>query len=97
MSSVAEGRGAGGVAAIEAGKHVVCEKPLATTLDDCEAIRAAARRSPGGIFFFGLVLRYSPFYRRVKQLLEDGEIGRIVSFEFNETLPFFHGGSRVSG
>lgn len=80
------------VAALDSGRHVFCEKPLATTLEDCEAIRAAVRRNPDRIFFFGLVLRYSPFYRRVKRLLENGEIGKIVSFEFNETLSFFHGG-----
>ena len=80
------------VAALDAGRHVFCEKPLATSPEDCERIRDAVRRNPDRIFFFGLVLRYSPFYRRVKQLLDAGEIGKIISFEFNETLPFYHGG-----
>ena len=79
-------------AALDAGRHVFCEKPLATTPDDCARIRDAVRRHPDRIFFFGLVLRYSPFYRRVKELLDAGEIGKIISFEFNETLAFFHGG-----
>ena len=58
-------------AALDAGRHVFCEKPLATTPDDCAMIRDAVRRNPDRIFFFGLVLRYSPFYRRVKELLDD--------------------------
>jgi predicted dehydrogenase len=80
------------VAAIEAGKHVFCEKPLATTLEDCLRIEDAVRKHPDRHFFFGLVLRYSPHYRRIKEILETGAIGRIVSFEFNETLPPHHGG-----
>lgn len=80
------------VAALDAGRHVFCEKPLATTPADCMRIRDAAARHPDRIFFFGLVLRYSPFYRRVRELLDSGAIGKIISFEFNETLSFFHGG-----
>ncbi len=79
------------VAALRAGKHVFCEKPLATSLDDCLAIRDAVRDS-GRLFSFGLVLRYAAFYRRLKELLESGTIGPIISFEFNETLHFNHGG-----
>ncbi len=79
------------VAAFEAGKHVFCEKPLATTLDDCLAMRDAWLRS-GKLFSIGFTLRYSPHYRRVKELLAEGRVGRIVSMEFNETLDFNHGG-----
>lgn len=78
--------------ALEAGHHVFCEKPLATTVEDCHAMAKAVAGHPGRCFFFGLVLRYSPFYRRIKQILDSEEIGKIVSFEFNETLPLHHGG-----
>jgi predicted dehydrogenase len=43
-------------------------------------------------FFFGLVLRYSPFYRKIAQILHSGTIGNIQSLEFNETLNLAHGG-----
>lgn len=79
------------IAALLAGKHVFCEKPLATTMEDCLAIRAAAEKS-GRIFAFGLVLRYSPFYQKVHEIVSSGQLGRIISFEFNETLGFNHGG-----
>lgn len=79
------------IASLEAGKHVFSEKPLAPNLADCLAVRDAIARS-GRRFFFGLVLRSSPFYIRIKELLDAGEIGEILSFEFNETLPFQHGG-----
>ena len=79
------------VAALDAGKHVFCEKPLATTLEDVLAIRDAHRRSKRQ-FFMGFTLRYSSHYRRIHQLLRDGAVGQVVSFEFNETLNFNHGG-----
>lgn len=79
------------IEALQAGKHVFCEKPLATTLEDCLAIRDAWQRS-GRVFFIGFTLRFSPLYTRIKRLLDEGAIGDIVSFEFNETLDFNHGG-----
>ncbi len=78
------------VAALRAGKNVFCEKPLATNLDDCLAIRDAVRET-GRTFSFGLVLRYSPFYRKIHELLRSGRIGSLISFEFNEHINFFHG------
>ena len=79
------------IAALRAGKDVFCEKPLATTLEDCLAVRKAVNDS-GRTFYFGLVLRFAPLYRKVRELLTSGVIGNLVSFEFNETLAFNHGG-----
>ena len=79
------------IAALDAGKDVFCEKPLATSLEDCLAVRDAVQRS-GRTFAFGLVLRYSPHYQRVREIIASGELGQIVSFEFNETIGFNHGG-----
>lgn len=78
-------------AALRSGRHVFCEKPLATNLADCLAIRDVVRET-GKSFFFGLVLRYAPLYTRVRKLLDEKSIGEIISVEFNETLGFNHGG-----
>ncbi len=78
-------------AAFAAGRHVFCEKPLATTIDDCLAMRDAWRAA-GKQFVIGFTLRYSPHYRKIKEVLDSGAIGDIVSLEFNETLHFCHGG-----
>jgi predicted dehydrogenase len=80
------------VAALNAGKHVFCEKPLATTVEDCLAIRDAGRNNPHLKFIVGFTLRYSPHYRKIKKLLDEGVVGDIISMEFNETLHFCHGG-----
>ena len=79
------------IAAFEAGKNVFCEKPLALSVDDCLAIRDAWRKS-GKLFTIGFTLRYSPHYRRIKEILSSGKIGSIPSMEFNETPEFNHGG-----
>jgi len=79
------------VAAFEAGKNVFCQKPLATNIDDCKAMYDAWKKS-GKMFNIGFTLRYSPHYRKIKQLLNDGIVGKITSMEFNETLDFNHGG-----
>ncbi len=79
------------LAAFAAGKDVFCEKPLATNLEDCLTLRHAWEES-GQRFFFGFCLRYSPLYQKIHQLLTEQVIGGIVSFEFNETLNFNHGG-----
>lgn len=82
------------VAAFEHGKHVFCEKPMATTLSECQAIWDAARAADRHLFV-GFVLRYAPFYRGIKQRLDRGDLGRVVSIEANENLSamqgaFFH-------
>jgi len=79
------------IAAMENGKHVFCEKPLAITFDDCMRVRRTVEET-GQTFAFGLVLRYSPHYRRIHELVTSGAIGDLISFEFNETLAFNHGG-----
>ncbi len=83
------------VAALRAGKHVFCEKPLATTWRDCLAIRKAWQAS-GRSFYIGFTLRSAPHYTTIKRLIDAGTIGKIVSMEFNETLDFNHGGFIVS-
>jgi len=84
------------IAAFKAGKNIFCEKPLATTLEDCVAMRNAWKES-GRQFVIGFTLRYSPHYRKIKELLVAGSIGDVISFEFNETIGFDHGGLILGG
>lgn len=62
------------VRALEAGKHVLCEKPIALTLDDADAMLAAAARS-NRFLMIGHALRFSPEYLAAKKAVEDGRIG----------------------
>lgn len=79
------------IAAFQAGKHVFTEKPLAISLEQCMDI-ARAHAESDRMFTIGFTLRYSPHYRKIKEIVESGEVGEIISLEFNETLGFNHGG-----
>ena len=64
------------VAAARAGKHVLVEKPMALTLESCDAMIDASEAA-GKILMVGQVMRYYPISRKVKQLIADGAIGKV--------------------
>jgi len=64
--------------AIELGYHLLLEKPVAPTPQECADIANAAK-AKGVEVLVCHVLRYTPFYKRVKQLVMDGTIGDIIS------------------
>jgi predicted dehydrogenase len=79
------------LAAIAAGKHVLCEKPLARTVAECDKIVAAAEASPC-VFQVGLEMRYAKYTRRLKEILDSGEIGRVQLLWLKEfRSPFYPG------
>jgi myo-inositol 2-dehydrogenase/D-chiro-inositol 1-dehydrogenase len=63
------------VAALEAGKHVLLEKPMANTLADCDRIVAAAGRAKAQLSV-GLQCRLSPQWGRIQAIIAEGGIGR---------------------
>ena len=62
------------LAALNAGKHVLLEKPMALTLADCDALAAAAKVS-GRVLSIGHEMRVSSQWGRVKELIREGAIG----------------------
>ena len=79
------------LAAFKAGKHVFSEKPIGTTIDDCVEIYEAYKAS-GRLFATGFVLRYAPIYQRVKEMLDSGKFGKLLSICAEENIPPYHGG-----
>ena len=67
------------VQALEAGKHVFCEKPMSDSLAECRAMTAAAKRS-GRVFSVGFMFHFDPFVRKVKELVDSGRIGTLLHF-----------------
>jgi predicted dehydrogenase len=66
------------VRAIRAGKHVLCEKPMALTAADIEAIEAAAREH-GVTAMEGFMYRFHPQHARVQEIVRSGAIGEVRS------------------
>ena len=79
------------LAAFKAGKNVFSEKPLATTIEDCREIYEAHRAS-GRLFATGFVLRYAPIYRKAKEILSSGMLGKLIAIDGNENIAPYHGG-----
>jgi len=66
------------IAAIEAGKHVYCEAPLAHTIEDARAIGQAGKAAPSQVFQSGLQLRADPQRHFLLPFIRSGAIGRWV-------------------
>ncbi|SAL19934.1 oxidoreductase domain-containing protein [Caballeronia udeis] len=64
------------MSALAAGKHVVCEKPLATSLSDARALAAAAQAA-GRVAAVPFVYRYHPMVREARSLVQDGTVGAL--------------------
>jgi predicted dehydrogenase len=65
------------VAAANAGKHIMMQKPMATTIADCDRIVEAVERK-GVLYYQSHNLRFDPVHQEIKRLVEAGEIGRIA-------------------
>ncbi len=67
------------IAALDAGKHVLCEKPLANTLEEAEAMTDAAERAAQRGFrsMVGFSYRRTPALAHARQLVQDGRIGTV--------------------
>jgi predicted dehydrogenase len=68
------------LAAAAAGLHVMCEKPLATSIEDAEAMIAACRDA-GVQLMTAFPCRFSPAARRVKETLDSGALGKVLAIK----------------
>jgi predicted dehydrogenase len=87
------------IAAIKAGKHVLCEKPLARTLADAEKLAAAARESKG-FFMPAMCIRFWPQYAWLKQAIVEKRYGKVLGATFRRVAqmpPGWYKEGRQSG
>jgi len=74
------------VRALEAGKHVLCEKPMACTSDEC-ARMIQATEAADRVLAVGHVLRFWPEYLLMKEMIEDDRYGRVTSAMLTRLSP----------
>ncbi len=77
------------MAALHSGYHVLLEKPMATTEEDCRKLAAEAQKSKQ---IFGLchVLRYTSHYQKMKEILDSGLVGDVANIEHIEPVNYWH-------
>ena len=69
------------IMALEAGVHVLCEKPMALNADECNKMIAAADKS-GKILQIGHCIRFWPEYAKAKEIIDSGEYGKVIAATF---------------
>jgi len=87
------------VAALEAGKHVVCEKPLARTFEQAQAIVTAAEQADG-LFMPAMCIRFWPQWAWLKGVINAGTYGEVRGATFRRVVsmpPGWFGNAEMSG
>jgi predicted dehydrogenase len=74
------------IAALEAGKHVLCEKPFTANADEARAVAVVAERS-GKVCMEAFHYRYHPLANRLIEIVESGELGTIERVETSMCIP----------
>jgi len=78
------------IAAAQAGKHIMCEKPIAISLADADAMVAAAKAA-GVKMSMGYQTRFGNLWPRVKQIIDEGLLGEIMGVTITSVGPSSHG------
>lgn len=74
---------------LDAGKHIMCEKPLALTREDCTAIVEAVKKSDRK-FMVGQICRFTPGFRKAKEIIDSGAIGELTFVESEYAHDYAH-------
>jgi predicted dehydrogenase len=77
------------VAAMRAGYHVLLEKPMSNLSADCRTLLEVGRQS-GQQLHICHVLRYTPHFNKMRELVQSGVLGQIVQVEQRENVSFWH-------
>jgi predicted dehydrogenase len=72
------------LAALSAGKHVLCEKPMALSAEECDVMLASAKEG-NRVLMIGHVLRFWPAYEYMQQFVRSGDTGEVQSATFTRT------------
>jgi predicted dehydrogenase len=93
VSSTPDSHARYATAALEAGKHVLCEKPMALDAYEAAGMVAAAERHPDRIAWIDHELRYEPNRRKARELIRSGAIGEVRHIELS-LKPYLRGDGR---
>ena len=75
------------IAALNAGKHVLCEKPFTANADEARAVAHADSTHPGLVVMEAFHYQYHPLTRRLVEIVQSGELGNITSVDISFAAP----------
>lgn len=76
--------------ALENGYDIILEKPISMTLDETVAIGKVAEKYPDQLVAVCHVLRHTPFFSTIKQIIDSKELGNVVNIQHNENVGYYH-------
>ncbi|KAF8351275.1 streptomycin biosynthesis protein StrI [Amanita rubescens] len=71
------------------GYHILCEKPMATSIEECIKMEQVIKQA-GVIFGMGHVLRYTPYFQQIDEIISSGELGELVNVVHVEPVGYYH-------
>jgi predicted dehydrogenase len=77
------------LAALQAGYHVLLEKPMATTESDCRSLVQASRET-GRQLHICHVLRYTRHFKQMREIVQSGRLGEVIDVDHRENVAFWH-------
>jgi len=75
------------IAALEAGKHVLCEKPFTSNAEEARQVKAVADAHPDLVVMEAFHYRYHPFAERLREIVQSGELGKVQRVETTMCFP----------
>jgi predicted dehydrogenase len=80
------------VAALRAGKHVLCEKPFTANADEARTVAEVVNGNPGLVVMEAFHYEYHPFAKRLVEIVRSGELGNVTSIEVAFSAPLWKKG-----
>lgn len=78
------------IAAIEKGYDIILEKPISMNLEETIAIGEAGRKHPEQFIAVCHVLRHSPFFDKLKEIIDSKVVGNVIDIQHNENVGYYH-------
>ncbi|MBR4946233.1 MAG: Gfo/Idh/MocA family oxidoreductase [Kiritimatiellae bacterium] len=78
------------IACLDAGYHLLLEKPMGRTWEECERLAAKVHEKGDRLVILGHVLRYTVYFKKLKELLDQKAIGETVSIQHLEPVAYMH-------
>src|SRR5690606_38526774 len=75
---------------IEKGYDIILEKPISMSLAEVLEIDRLGKKHPDQLIAVCHVLRHSPFFRKIKEILSTEALGRIINIQHNENIGYYH-------